>query len=170
MGFNILTKNIGKYIFLVLLQVAVLNNIHLSSLGITPYVYVLFILLLPFETPSWMLLIFAFVTGLSIDMFDDTGGAHAAATVFVAFLRIGVLRAISPRDGYESGILPRISYLGLNWFVKYMLVLIFVHHLIFFYIEVFSFEDTLITFLKIILTTILSSILIIISQYLIYRK
>ncbi len=168
--FDILIRYIGKYLFLVFLQVTVLNNVHLSSLGITPYVYVVFILLLPFETPRWLLLVFAFVLGLSVDVFDDTGGAHAAAVLFVALLRTFIIRIIRPRDGYKTDDLPRVSYLGINWFIKYTLILVFIHHLIFFYLEIFSFEGSLITFLKIILSTFFSSIIIVLSQFLIYRK
>ncbi len=170
MSINIFIRYIGKFVFFVLLQVILLNKIQISSLGITPYVYVLFILLLPFETPGWLILIFGFVTGLSVDAFDDTGGAHAAATVFIAFIRPTLLNAFSPREGYEYGKSPRIFHYGFNWFLKYLLTLLFIHHLVFFFIEVFSFSNFFMTIFRVILTLVFSSALIILSQFLIFRK
>ena len=78
-------RNIIRFVILVLLQVLVLDNIQISG-HIVPHFYVLFILLMPFETPNWLLLLTAFALGLSVDMFNHTLGMHAAATVFMASL------------------------------------------------------------------------------------
>ena len=133
---EILQKNILRFIILVLVQVLIFNNIDLSGY-INPYIYVLFILLLPFETPGWLLLVLGFLLGLSIDIFQDSLGVHIVATVFMAFLRPSVLKIIAPRDGYESGTYPRVYYYGSSWFLKYAAILIFAHHLVLFYIEIF---------------------------------
>ena len=68
-----------KFLFLVGIQVVLLNHIQWNGY-VNPYVYILFILLLPVETPNWLLLIAALITGLTIDMFGSSGGMHAAAT------------------------------------------------------------------------------------------
>jgi len=81
---NPVTRNILRMFILILFQVFVLNNIQVSGY-INPYMYVLFILLLPFETPRWLLLISGFAIGISIDLFANTPGMHASATVFMAF-------------------------------------------------------------------------------------
>lgn len=170
MSINIFIRHVGRFVFFILLQVILLNKIQISNLGLTPYMYVLFILLLPFETPGWLILIFGFVSGLSVDAFADTGGSHAAAAVFISFIRPFILNIFSPREGYDFGKPPSIFNYGFNWFLKYLLTLIFIHHLIFFFIEVFSFSNFFMTFFKVILTTIFSSALIILSQFLIFRK
>jgi len=170
MQLNLFIKNIGVFIFLVLFQALLLNNIQITPLGITPYMYVLFLLIIPFDTPRWLLLISAFLLGLSVDIFSDTLGSHASACLFMAFLRPIMLQTISPRDGYESGIQPKIHYLGLNWFVRYAIILIFFHHFWFFIIDAFRFSQFFYTLVKIALSTLLSTILIIISQYFIFRK
>jgi len=154
----------------VLLQVLLLNNINLTEYGITPYFYILFILLLPFDTSDWSLLLFAFFLGLSIDMFSDTGGVHASATVFIAFLRPFVLKMLSGRDGYAPETSPRISWYGFNWFFKYTVILTIIHHLIYYLVSEFSFGHFSITLLKVFITAIFSSILIIISQYLVFKR
>ena len=65
---NQILKNTLRFVILVFIQVAILNNIQISGF-INPYVYVLFILLLPFETPNWVLLVLSFFLGLSVDIF-----------------------------------------------------------------------------------------------------
>ena len=100
---NLFLRNIGRFIFLVLFQVLVLDNIQLGGY-LNPFMYVLFILLMPFETPGWVLLFSAFLLGGSIDLFEHTPGMHASAAVFMAFLRPAVLKLIAPREGYEPNL------------------------------------------------------------------
>ena len=114
---NIISRNIFRFIFLILLQVLILNNMNFSGF-VNPYLYILFVLLLPFETPRWFLIFTSFLLGLSIDIFSDSLGMHAFASVSIAFLRPYVLNFISPRDGYEPGTFPRIFYFGFLWFAK----------------------------------------------------
>jgi rod shape-determining protein MreD len=153
----------------VLLQILLVNNIQISGM-INPYIYVLFILLLPFETPGWLLLIAGFILGLTIDLFMNTPGMHAVSTVLMAFLRPSVLAAISPHDGYNPGTKPGLFYYGFRWFLKYTVILVFIHHLMLFYLEVFRFSEFFSTFIKVIFSSLTSIILIIISQYFIFRK
>ncbi len=166
---RVLARNIIRLFVVVLLQIFIINNIEISSM-INPYFYVIFILLLPFETPGWLLLTSSFVLGLVVDLFMNTPGLHAASCVFMAFLRPQVLNIISPRDGFDPGSFPRLYYFGFNWFLKYSVILVFAHHLVLFYIEVFRFSSFTDTFIKVILSTLLSVVLIVISQYFIFRK
>ncbi len=166
---NLILRNIGRFLFLVLLQVLVLDNIQLGGYLI-PFMYVLFILLMPFETPGWVLLVTAFLLGASIDLFEHTPGMHASATVFMAFLRPTVLKMIAPREGYEPSSFPRIHFYGISWFLQYSAILVFSHHLFLFYLEVFSFSGFFITLLRIILSSTFTLGLIILSQFLIFRK
>ena len=170
MEINILTSNIGRFLFIVLLQVLILSKIEFTPLLLTPYIYPLFILLLPFEISNSVVLIFSLAAGLSVDIFYDTGGAHASSLIFMGFARKFMLRVISPRDGYEIGIYPRIYYMGFTWFAKYTLIMVFIHHSIYFLIEIFSFAQYFDSILRIIFTTILSSFLIILSQFIVFRK
>ncbi|MCF8226144.1 MAG: rod shape-determining protein MreD [Bacteroidales bacterium] len=166
---RIATRNIVRFFILVLFQVLVMDNIQLGGY-LNPYFYILFILLLPFETPRWVLLVGGFMLGLSIDLFTNTLGMHTAATVLIAFIRPWILKTFAPRDGYEPETFPRIYYYGFNWFAIYTLILTFIHHMALFYIEVFNFQDFLSTFLRVVLSTVLTSATIILSQYFIFRK
>lgn len=104
--------NILKYALIfvvsVMLQVLVFNNILIAKM-ISPFFYILFILLLPFETPRSAMLVLAFVLGLSIDAFNNTLGVHAAASVLVAYLRPSLLSLISSRETLESTVEPKIG-------------------------------------------------------------
>jgi cell shape-determining protein MreD len=166
---RLVLRNIFRFFVLVLIQVLLLDNVMLGGY-LNPYFYILFILLLPFETPRWLILVSGFLLGLSIDLFSNTLGMHTAATVFIAFLRPWSLSFFAPRDGYEPETYPRIHYYGLNWFAAYTAILTFLHHFILFYIEVFQFQDFFSTFLRVIISTILTSVIILISQYFIFRK
>ena len=117
---RIYIRNIIRFFTVILLQILIFNNIEVSGY-LNPYFYVIFILLLPFEVPGWLLLSTAFALGFTMDMFMSTPGMHASATVFMAFLRPFVLKNFSPRDGYEPGTFPRVHYYGINWFAKYTL-------------------------------------------------
>jgi hypothetical protein len=166
---KLLARNIVRFILLVLAQVLIINNIQVNGY-IVPYLYVLFILLMPFETPKWLLIISAFALGLSVDLFTQTPGMHAAAAVFMAFLRPYILEMSAPRDGYEAGTFPRVYYYGFQWFLRYTVILVLAHHLILFYIEVFRFSEFFSTFLRVLLSSLITVILIMLSQYFIYRK
>lgn len=166
---SVLSRNIIRFLILVAIQILILNNIQLSGY-INPYFYVLFILLMPFETPGWMVTIIGFLLGLTIDLFANTPGMHASATAFMGYLRLFVLRYMAPRDGYEPGTYPRIYYYGLNWFFKYVLFLTLTHHLVLFFIEAFRFTAVGHILMRTLISTIFSVLLIIISQYLVFRK
>jgi len=166
---KILGRNIIRFLILVLFQGLILNNIQLGGY-INPYIYVLFILLMPFEAPGWSLPVVGFLLGLSIDLFTHTPGIHASATVFIAFLRPYVLTMIAPRDGYEVGSFPRLYYYGFVWFLKYTVILVLAHHLFLFYIEVFRFSDFFTTFFRALISAIFSITLIVLSQYFIFRR
>ena len=164
-----LLKYFGMYIILVLIQVLFFNNIHLSGM-LNPYVYVLFILLLPFDTPKYLLLILGFLLGLSIDVFSSTPGMHASASVFAAFIRPAVLNLLSPRDEYEKGTSPAVYYYGFMWFLKYTLILIFAHHFFLFFVEAFSFANFLQILSRGAISATVTSGLILMSQFVMYRK
>jgi rod shape-determining protein MreD len=157
------------FFVLVLLQVLILNNIQLSGY-LNPYLYVLFILLLPFETPGWLVLILGFLLGFSIDIFSNTLGINAAATVAMAFARQHLLRRLAPRGGFEMNASPNIHIYGLWWFVKYSLILILIHHLYLFYLAVFSFQFFFKTLFLSLLNAIVTCGIIVLSQYVSNKK
>jgi len=155
------------FIILVLLQVLMFNNIQFSGY-VNPYVYIIFILLLPVEIPSWLLLILSFGTGMIIDFYSGSPGMHSTATVFAGFVRPFILRSNSPRDGYEPGAQPSMLTYGFRWFLLYAMTVILVHHTVLFYIEVFRFTDFFRTFLRVLLSSLFTLVFVLVFEF--YRK
>ncbi len=160
--------NVFRFVLLAFLQIFVLNNIQFSGF-VNPYLYVLFVLLLPFETPGWLLLVSSFAMGLVIDLASTTIGYHTIATTFVAYFRILILHLIAPHDGYESNMSPTISSLGFPWFFKYTTMLVLAHHLVLFWVESFRFGDLLTATFRAVASSIFTVILILIYQFLTIR-
>ena len=164
-----LITNIIRFFIVLILQVLVFNNIQFSG-SINPFFYVLFILLLPFETPRWLVLISSFLLGLSVDIFSHSYGMHAAASVFIAYIRPYTIRFIHSKKEYETGVLPTMGHLGFAWFISYASLLIFIHHFIYFFLEVFRLSDFLSTFYRIIYSSIATIIVIIAEQFLFFKE
>lgn len=155
------------FILLILLQVLLFNNIQFSGY-VNPYVYILFILLLPVEIPSWLLLLLSFATGIIMDFLSGSPGMHTSATVLAGFVRPYVLRVISPRDGYEPGSDPSMLIYGFRWFLTYTLFIVIIHHTTLFYLEVFRFADFFRTMLRVILSSLFSMTFILLIEF--YRR
>jgi len=166
---NTILKYTGLFILLLAIQLLLLNNIQFSGF-VNPYIYILFILLLPFETPSWLLLILSFATGMVMDISSVTHGIHTSATVFAGFLRPYVLNFVAPHEGYELGDLPGIKAYGFRWFITYVIIIVALHHFFLFYIEVFKFEYFFRTLLRVLLSTGFTLMFIVIVQSVIIRR
>ena len=119
-------QNIFRFLLLVLVQVLVLNNIQFLGF-INPYIYILFILSLPVRLPRWAALLLAFGLGLTIDIFSNTPGMHAFASVMLAFLRNPVINLfISIDEGNNPT--PSVYTFSVGTYVKYVVVMVFIHH------------------------------------------
>ena len=164
---NIL-RHFLRFLLLTAIQVIILNNVQLATF-INPFLYVLFILSLPVNFNRLGLLPIAMICGLTIDMFQNTPGMHASACLVMAYLRPGWLKMIAPRDGYENDAEPGIRKFGFVWYITYASVLVLAHHFVLFFLEVFRFSEFFDTFLRIVLSSILTLLLIIIAQYLTVR-
>lgn len=155
------------FILLVLAQILLFNNIQFSGY-VNPYVYILFILLLPIEIPAALTLVLSFGIGIIIDFYSGSAGMHASASTLAGFVRPFVLRSVSPRDGYEPGAQPSMLSYGFRWFFIYSAVITLIHHAALFLIETFSVIDFFSTFLRAILSTAFSLTFILIIEF--YRK
>ncbi|MDD2277620.1 MAG: rod shape-determining protein MreD [Bacteroidales bacterium] len=157
------------FVILILLQLVVFNNLQLSGY-INPYIYVMFILILPYEISGWLLLIIGFLTGLTVDTFMNTFGMHSSATLLMAFLRPYVLTLFTDREDINPKGSPSMGINGFVWFLKYSIALIFMHHLSLFFIESFTFTNFFHTLWRVILSTLITTIFILIGQLLTVKK
>ena len=164
---RIISKYVIMFISLVLVQVLIFNQVQFSGF-FNPYIYVLFILLLPLSTPRYLMLISAFLLGFVIDVFSNSLGVHSAATVFVAYIRPLVIRLISNREDDRSDY-PGLNQNKLSWFINYAFIVVFIHHAILFYLEVYTFANFFNTLYRVILSSLFSIIVIVLSQFLVFR-
>lgn len=156
--------NISRFIALVLIQVLVMNKINFYGF-LNPYVYILFILLLPFETPGWLLLLLSLATGLTVDLFSGTMGLHAASTVFAGFMRPYIIKIVGEKPDYDITTQPKLQQMGLKWFMTYALLMIFAHQLFLNMLDVFSFDEFWQTLLRIIVSSLFTFLFIMLIEY-----
>jgi hypothetical protein len=120
--------------------------------------------------PAWIGLLLSFALGFFVDIFYGTMGMHMAACTMMGWARPAILKFMNPRDGYEFGMQPTIQDMGRMWFISYAAILIFVHHFILFYLEIFSFREVWLTFVRVLVSAAATLLLVIITQFLFYRK
>ncbi len=161
--------NLARFILLVFIQVFLLKNITLYNLS-APYLYILFILLLPFETPNLVLFALSFLMGLTIDAFYDTPGLHATACVLLAFVRILFISITVQKEGFDNEPEPTLSIMGFRWFFTYALILTLFHHFFLFNLEVFRFSEIRYTLGRVVLSTIFTVFLMLVSGLLFFRS
>ncbi|HEU4718970.1 MAG TPA: rod shape-determining protein MreD [Bacteroidia bacterium] len=166
---NDVVRNVIRFLLLVFVQGLILKNVEPGPY-INPFLYVLFIMQLPFETPPWVVLVASFFTGFCVDLFYGTLGMHMAACTLVGFFRPRLLRFMSPRDGYEFGAQPTIQDMGRAWFITYAVIIIFVHHFVLFYLEIFSLHEFFNTLLRVIVSGAATLVLVVVTQFLFYRS
>ena len=145
---------IGWFIGLVLLQVLILNNVHIAGYA-TPFLYIYLILKFESDTPRNALMLWAFFLGLAVDVFSDTPGMNAAATVLLAFLRPTFLRLFVPRDTLDT-LVPAIRTMGILPFLKYLVVSVLIHHGLLLTLEFLSFAHIGTLLLRIAASTLLT--------------
>jgi hypothetical protein len=155
----------------ILVQVYVLNQIPPLHQFITPYLYFLFILWLPFSIPRFALLVVSFFFGLTLDYFMGTPGLHAAPCVLIAYLRPFLINLLISQEGQELNYAePSIKSLGFAPYALYVLIFTFIHHFYLVLIEWLQFGDILYFLGKVTATTAISLLLIFITEMLFFRK
>ncbi len=152
------------FILYVLLQILLVRNLVLFDYGFC-FIYVAAILLLPYEISLTALLLISFATGIVVDTFYNTLGIHAAATVLMAYLRPLVVRAQMAPGVQEARIEFSLHGLGLGPFVRYIFVLILIHHTALFFIEAGSLSLILPTLVRVVASTLFTTVSIVLIQF-----
>jgi hypothetical protein len=164
MNRSVIINGISFVIYL-FFQVIILKNSVLFGSAFC-FLYIGYLLLLPVETnPLWLMFI-GFGMGLFIDMFYDSAGIHASASVAVMYLRNFWLTRVTPQGGYDNGAVPGLASDGLQWFLIYATPMVFVHHALLFFIEAGGFQYFGFTLMKVIFSTLYTMIVMLIVQYL----
>lgn len=138
--------NLLTVIFLVMLQVFIFSNISFNG-SICPYIYVIFILMYPPFRNRYVFLLLCFLLGLGVDIFEDTGGINAFASVTLGYLSKHIIRITSGTKFFEIEEF-RFSDFNMGQWVFYTIVMVLIHHLLIFFLEIFSFGNFTDTLLK----------------------
>jgi len=134
---NKFINNLSRFFILVLLQVFVFNYVQWFEF-LNPFIYLLFLILLPLEIPKSFQYIIAFVTGFVVDAFFNTYGIHAFACVLLMFLRPNFILILNGFKPLEPGVKPVPGIKNFNWILVYTLFLVFVHQMTVTFLEIFQ--------------------------------
>jgi rod shape-determining protein MreD len=166
-----LLKNIIRFAVFILFQVFVLDKIPPLHRFIIPYLYFLYILWLPFKISRAALSLLGFIFGLVLDFFTKTPGLHAAACTLIAYVRPFIISLLMPKETYEiSYAEPSITSMGLMPYSVYVLILTVLHHVYLVFLEWLEFGDFFYFLGKVLATTGISLLLILITEILFVRK
>jgi hypothetical protein len=168
---NPVIKHIIRFILFILLQVFVLNTIPPLHQFIVPYLYFLFILWLPIGTSRVALLLISFVFGLTLDYFTGTLGLHASPCLLIAYLRPFLLQLLLAQETAEAGYKePGHQTMGWVPYITYAGLLALIHHICLVLIEWLQFGDFIYFIGKVLGTTAISLLLILIAELLVPRR
>jgi len=143
--------NIARFILLIVAQVVIFNNFNLFGF-INPYPYILFIMLFPVNGNKNVLLLTSFLLGISMDMFSNSGGVHAASCLVLAYFRPAIFK-FSFGLSYEYQTVRLDDVLTPERF-SFILIAVIIHHFTLFLLEVFR----LVFFWDVLLRTLSSTI------------
>jgi hypothetical protein len=165
-----LLKYITLFFVFIIVQVFILNRVPPLHQFIVPYLYFVFILWLPFSINRVLLLIIAFIFGLTLDYFTGTLGLHAAPCVLIAYLRPFILNLIITQESNEHTYdEPNRKSLAFSSYAIYIAFLTFIHHFYLVLIEWLQFGDFLYLLGKVMATTAMSLLLITITDAILNR-
>lgn len=161
-------KQIIRFILFVLVQALVLNNMPALHRFVTPYLYFLFLIWLPFNVSRPWMLILGFITGFALDLFTKTPGLHASACLWLAYLRTPLLKLLLPGETKElkTGSSPSVRSMGLTTYILFVVMLTLFHHGWLVLLEWMSFGTFLFFLGKVFFTTLASLLLILIAELL----
>ncbi|MGN6801958.1 MAG: rod shape-determining protein MreD [Ginsengibacter sp.] len=166
-----LVKNIIRFCLLILVQVYVLDQIPPLHQLVTPYVYFLFILWLPFKMGRRLQMLLAFALGFSLDCFSYTYGMHAAACVLIAYLRPFLINLLISQEGAESNYNePSIQSMGFTPYLTYVTILTFIHHAFLYFLQALQTGGYFYFLLKTLISTAITLLLILLIELLFPRK
>lgn len=156
-----------RFIVLILSQVLVLNNINFLGF-LNPYVYIVFILIAPMNIDRSLFLILSFLLGLTIDMFGDSGGVHAAACLITAFFRSVALRFVFGLSFEFQTI--KLSKVRFGELFMYVTLMVFLHHLVLFSLEIFNLSHILIILKKTLFSSLFTIFITLMVMMLLRRN
>ena len=135
------SNSIPAFIFFFILflsfQILLFKNLDLFNFALC-FIYIGFLLLLPFDISHILLITLAFILGITVDIFYDTLGIHAASCVLIAYMRPYIINILTPKGGYDKVSEVSTSSMGFQWLFTYSAILIVIHHFTLFVLEMWG--------------------------------
>ena len=164
-------KNIIRFILFILIQVYVLYNVPPLHRFITPYLYFLYIIWLPFNMPRMGLTLVGFLFGLTLDYFIHRPGLHAAPCALIAYVRPFVVNILIPQEGADKNYRsPSPTSMGWAPYSTLVFILTLLHHGYLVFLEWLEFGTFWYFLGKVLATTGVSLLLILATELLFFRK
>jgi rod shape-determining protein MreD len=156
--------NIFRFVLLLAVQIIIFNNMNFLGY-ISPYPYLLFIILFPVNGNKSGLLAASFLLGLFMDLFSNSGGFHTTACIILAYYRPYLFKFAFGLS-YEYQTIKMNDVLTPERFT-FLLLSVFIHHITLFTLEAFKFSLVLDILLRTLLSSIFTLLLCTIIIYLI---
>lgn len=161
------TKQIGRYMIVMVLQVLLFNQLQLWG-ACHPYIYILCLLMLPITLPHSVDMIIGAAVGLMMDIFCNSLGVHTAACILLMYVRpylIGAL--VNDKDRLNEQISLRA--IGMEAMLKYVVILVVLHHLTVFLLAAWSWAHLGFVLLETLVSGVITILLVLGYNTLRYR-
>ena len=166
-----MSKQIIKYIVqlpvYLLVQIYILNEILFASY-INPYLYLIILIIMPYKIPKWFLLFYAFIIGFLLDLFSGNLGMHSTACLILVLIKSPVSKITIPHNIIEENDELIMQKIGAKSFILFSSILVFIHHTILFILEHATLDFQI--FIKILASTIITTMIISITQLFFFKK
>jgi len=159
-----LLVNIFRFVLLLAIQIIIFNNMNFLGY-ISPFPYILFIILYPVNGNKSGLIASSFLLGIILDLFSNSGGTHATACLVLAYLRPLLFK-------FAFGLSYEYQTIKLNDVItpqrfSFIFLSVIIHHFTLFILEAFQLSYILDTLITTLLSTAFTVIICIIIIYLI---
>jgi len=130
------TKQLGRYILIMVLQVLLFDRLQLWGVC-HPYIYILCLLMMPITLTHTADMIIGAAVGLVMDICCNSLGIHMASCILIMFIRPFLLGLIvNDKDRLNEQIC--LKALGPEAMIKYVVILVLIHHLTVFSLAAWS--------------------------------
>lgn len=160
---NRILEYILLFVAAMLCQILIFSNINMGGY-VNPYMYIMFIILLPMEVRGPWLLLLGAATGVTMDLLSGTAGLYAIATIWVAFVRPTVLNFTAGRDVVESKGIPSVGKLGARKYIVYSTMLVLLFNIVLFSLEAYNINSFYIISLRVVCSTVVTAVIIYFCQ------
>lgn len=168
---SVLVKLIVRFCLFIFVQVFVLSQIPTIHHLVSPSLYFLFILWLPYKLGRRTQLFLAFILGFVLDAFTNTYGLHSVPCVVIAYIRPFLIKLLVRQEDVELNYgEPSFQSMGIAPYITYLTILTFIHHIILFFLEALQTGGLVYFIVKAVFSTAISLLLIVLTELLFSRK